>query len=61
MVLAGINFDKVKFDLISIENEGNFRQTWPIRKFMLNAGFCYCARFWQDDVFVSHEIFERLQ
>ncbi|MGI6656848.1 MAG: FkbM family methyltransferase [Desulfobulbus sp.] len=60
-VLAGVNFDKVTFDLISIENEGNFWQKWPIRKFMLNAGFYYCARLWHDDVFVSREIFERLQ
>lgn len=56
--LNGIDFSKIKFNIVLVENNrDNFFGDSGVRKILLDAGYKFYARFWGlDDLFVHNSI-----
>jgi len=53
-VLHGIDFLKFYFKVVIIENNGDAKSVWRIRKFMNNNGYHWNARLKSlDDIFIK--------
>ncbi len=57
-ILTGIDWDKDKIKILSIENEDGFETEMKIRKFLHDKGYVYLARMSTDDIFVKKDCFE---
>ncbi len=51
-VLAGIDFDKCDFTCFTIELETR-EETFEVRKFMIEHGYVFLGRLWQDDIWIK--------
>ena len=56
-VLKSMNFSKCSVDCFTIELEDR-EETWDVRKFMIESGYVFLGRLWQDDIWVRNEFLQ---